>query len=176
MLRTSLALLLASVLAAPAKEYRAIKGESTLSYVLVHPMKTVIGVNKDFDCTVDLSSDTVSSVIRVSADVLKFDSGNSSRDSHAMEAVHSRKYPKVVFASGSIKPEGDGYAVAGNLTFHGQTRPVAFHVTPKISGDRIKISGTFDVKLSDFKVERPSLMFVPAKDKLTLRFDLSALP
>ena len=176
MLRIPTALMLAFALSAMAKEYKAIKGESTLTYVLVHPMHTVKGVNKDIDCTVELSADTVTSVIRVSADVLKFDSGNSNRDSHAMEAVQSRKYPKVTFVSESIRAEGDGYAVAGKLTFHGETRPVAFHVTPKVTADRIGISGTFDVKLSDFKVERPSLMFVPTKDKLTLRFDLSAKP
>lgn len=176
MLRSCFALLLACAMTAPAKEYRAIKGESSLTYVLVHPMHTVKGVNKDFDCIVDLSADTVTSVIRVSADVLKFDSGNSNRDSHAMEAVQSRKYPKVVFASDSIKPDGDGYAVSGKLTFHGVTRPVSFHVTPKVTSERIGISGAFDVKLSDFKVERPSLMFVPTKDKLTLRFDLFAKP
>lgn len=174
--RSCLAILLACALSAPAREYKAIKGESSLTYVLVHPLHTVKGVNKDFDCTVDLSADTVTSVIRVSADVLRFDSGNSNRDSHAMEAVQSRKFPKVAFASESIKPEGDGYAVAGNLTFHGVTRPVAFHVTPKVTAERIEISGSFDVKLSDFKVERPSLMFVPVKDKLTLRFDLFAKP
>lgn len=176
MLRYALALVSAFACAAMAKEYRAIQGESSLTYVLVHPMHTVIGVNKDFECNVDLSEDTVTSVIRVSADVLKFDSGNSNRDSHAMEAVHSRKHPKVTFVSESIKPEGDGYGVSGNLTFHGQTRPVTFHVTPKSTADRIEISGSFDVKLSDYGVERPSLMFVPAKDKLTLRFRLFAKP
>src|SRR4051812_12808692 len=87
----------------PAKEYQAIKGESSLTYVIVHPMHTVHAVNKDFECKVDLSADTVTSKIRVSADVLKFDSGNSSRDSHAMEAVQSRKFPRVTFESTSIK-------------------------------------------------------------------------
>ncbi len=161
---------------APAKEYLAIKGESTLAYVLIHPMHTVHGVNKDFECKVDLSPDTVTSKIRVSADVLKFDTGNSSRDSHAMEAVQSRKYPRVTFESTAIKPETDGYAVSGNLTFHGQTRPVSFHVTPKTTAKRIEITGSFDVKLSDFGVERPSLMFVRTQDKLTLKFDLFAAP
>lgn len=161
---------------APAKEYQAIKGESVLSYVLIHPMHTIHSVNKDFECKVDLSADTVSSKIRVVADVLKFDSGNSSRDSHAMEAVQSRKFPRVIFESTGIKPEGDGYAVSGNLTFHGKTNPVAFHVTPKTTAERIEITGTFSVKLSDFGVERPSLMFVPTQDKLTLKFDLFAKP
>jgi polyisoprenoid-binding protein YceI len=171
---SALGLLLASPSA--AKEYQAIKGESSLAYVLVHPMHTIKGVNRDLDCTVDLSPDTVSSKIRVSADVLKFDSGNSNRDSHAMEVVQYRKYPKVSFVSTSIKPDKGGYQVAGDLTFHGQTHPVAFHVTPKITPERIEITGEFPIKLTEFGVERPRLMLVPVHDDMTIRFDLFAKP
>ena len=158
--------------AAEAKIYEAIKGESSLSYGLVHPMHHITGVSRDFLCKVDLSPDTVSSQIKVSAAISSFDSKNSSRDSHAMEMVQAMKYPNVEFASTAVKPEGDGYLVSGNLTFHGVTRPVGFHVTPKFAGGKVEIIGEFAVKLSDFKVERPSLLFVPTEDRLTIRFDL----
>ncbi len=176
MRRSAAVFALAAFSLTPAKVYQALKGESSLGYVLVHPMHTVHGVTKDLDCTVDLSPDTVTSKIRVSADVLKFDSGNSNRDSHALETIEYRKYPKVGFASTSIKPARDGYDVAGDLTFHGQTRPVSFHVVPKITAERIEIAGQFVVKLSDYGVKRPSLMLVPVKDELTIRFDLFAKP
>jgi polyisoprenoid-binding protein YceI len=159
-----------------AKTFQAIKGESTLSYHMVHPMHKFTGVSRDFLCQVDLSPDTVSSSIRVSALISSFDSKNSSRDSHAMEAVQALKYPRVEFASESVKPEGDGYAVAGKLTFHGQVRPVVFHVTPKFQADRIEIIGGFDIKLSDFGLSRPRLMFIPVEDKLAIHFDLFSKP
>ncbi|MDB5048569.1 MAG: hypothetical protein JWO30_1640 [Fibrobacteres bacterium] len=167
---------LASAPLCAAKSYQAIKGESTLSYHMVHPMHKFTGVSRDFLCQVDLSPDTVSSSIKVSALIGSFDSKNSSRDSHAMEAVQALKYPRVEFASESVKPEGDGYAVAGKLTFHGRVRPVAFHVTPKFPPGKIEITGGFDVKLSDFGVERPRLLFVPVQDKMTISFDLFAAP
>lgn len=157
---------------ADAKVYEAIKGESSLSYGLVHPMHHITGVSRDFLCKVDLSPDTLSSRIKVSAAIRSFDSKNSSRDSHAMEMVQAMKYPNVEFSSTAVKPDGDGYLVSGYLTFHGITRPVSFHVTPKFAGDKVEIIGEFAVKLSDFKVERPTLLFVPTEDKLTIRFDL----
>jgi polyisoprenoid-binding protein YceI len=161
---------------AAAKPYEAIKGESSLTYVLVHPMHTVKGVSRDFECKVDLSDDTVSSVIRVVAEVRNFDTGNSSRDSHALEAVDALKFPRVSFASNAVKPDSGGYTVSGDLTFHGKTRPVSFHVTPVSGKERVEIKGAFTVKLSDFGVQRPSLMFVKTHDELTLRFDLFAKP
>jgi len=168
--------LLALAAGAEAKTYEAIKGESLLSYGLVHPMHHITGVSRDFQCRVELSPDTVSSQIKVSAAISSFDSKNSSRDSHAMEMVNAMKYPTVDFSSTGVKPEGDGYIVSGNLTFHGITRPVSFHVTPKTAAGKVEILGEFAVKLSDFKVERPSLLFVPTEDKLTIRFDLFAKP
>jgi polyisoprenoid-binding protein YceI len=160
--------------AAHAKSYEAIAGESVLGYRLVHPMHKVHGTTRDFKCTVDLTPDTVTSKIHVVADVKTFDSGNSSRDSHAMEVVQARKYPRVEFASDSVAREGAGYRVTGRLTFHGETRPVDFLVTPRITPGKVEIAGGFSIKLSDFKVKRPSLMFISTEDKLTLEFDVFA--
>ena len=159
-----------------AKPYQAIKGESTLSYLLVHPMHKITGVNKDFLCQVELSPDTLSSSIKVIAAIAGFDSRNSSRDSHMMEAVEAIKFPRVTFVSESVKPDSGGYAVSGNLTFHGVTRPVTFHVTPTLGKDKVEITGAFTIKLSDFGVKPPSLMFVKSHDELTIRFDLFAKP
>lgn len=156
------------------KVYEAIRGESTLAYRLEHPLHAVNGVTRDFACTVELSDDTVTSQVRVSADVRTFDSGNPNRDDHAMEAIRARKHPRVAFASDSVRKAGGIWRVHGRLTFAGQTRPVDFSVVPKREAGRIRITGDFAVKLSDFGVERPSLMFVPAKDRLTIRFELVA--
>ena len=64
--------------------------------------------------------------------------------------------------------------INGKLTFAGQTRPVDFTVVPKREGGKVRITGEFAVKLTDFGVKRPSLMFVPTEDKLSIRFDLVA--
>jgi polyisoprenoid-binding protein YceI len=171
-LRLIPALLLAAA-AAGAKTYEALPGESTLGYRIVHPMHKVHAVTREFRCTVDLTRDTVTSKIQVSADVKTFDSGNSNRDSHAMEVIQARKFPRVEFVSDSVKKEDGGkYRVFGQLTFHGETHPVEFPVTPTVTPGKVEIAGGFSVKLSDYKVKRPSLMFIPTEDKIDINFDL----
>ena len=175
-----LALVLALVGGAPAgklpgKVYQAIPGESTLTYVIEHPMHKVTGVSRDFLCRVELSPDTLSSRVEVSADVKSFDSGNPNRDDHAMEAIKAYRHPKVAFASDSVRKHGDAYRVFGRLTFAGKTRPVDFEVTDTREGGKVRIAGGFSVKLTDFGVDRPSLLFIPVKDRLDIRFDLFAL-
>jgi polyisoprenoid-binding protein YceI len=160
--------------ASAGKVYQAIPGESTLTYVIDHPMHKVTGVSRDFVCRVVLSPDTLSSKVEVSADVKTFDSGNPNRDDHALEAIRAYKHPKVAFASDSVRKDGEAYRVFGRLTFAGKTRPVDFTVTDTREGGKVRIAGGFSVKLTDFDVERPSLLFIPAKDRLDIRFDLYA--
>lgn len=157
-----------------AKVYEAIRGESVLTYRIKHPMHKVKGVTREFTCKVDLASDTVSSKVEVSADVKTFDSGNSNRDDHVLEAVKALKHPRVEFASDSVRKDGDGYRVFGKLTFAGKTGPVDFAVVPKHEGGKVRIAGGFTVKPTDFGVKPPSLMFIAAEDKLDIRFELVA--
>lgn len=168
----SITAILTFISAPLAKIYTAISGTSTLTYFLTHPLHQIEGVSKDFVCTVDLSPDTVSSQINVSAKISSFDTQNSSRDSHAMELVEALKYPTVELKSQRVRVIANGYEVEANLTFHGITRPITFFVRPKISGDQVEIAGKFTVKLSDFNVPKPTLLFISSEDEITIQFDL----
>ena len=171
--------LIAGLLALPwnahAKTYQAIKGESHISYHLHHPMHEIESGSKDFDCTVDLNSDTAHSKIHVKASVISFSSGNSNRDSHMMEVMDAIKYPFVEFTSDSVRHETAGYRVFGRLTFHGVKHNVDFSVAPIYLKDRVEIKGDFTVKLSDYKIDRPSLLFVPTADDLQIHLDVVAM-
>ena len=168
-----IAALLAAPLAVLGKTYEAIKGESKLTYHLHHPMHEIEGTSSDFICTVDLNSDTAHSRIHVKASVESFRTGNSSRDSHALEIMQGFKYPFVEFTSDSVRHEEKGYRVFGNLNFHGVTRPMNFVVTPEYLNGKVCIKGGFVVLLSDYKLERPSLLFVSTDNDLHI--DLNVL-
>lgn len=159
---------------ASAKVHEAIKGESSITYRIRNALHKVTSVSKDVTCTVDLAEDTVSSKVSVSVPAKSFDSGNSNRDDHALEAIKAHKHPNVSFASDSVSKAPDGWLIHGKLTFAGQTRPVEFKVTPKKEPGKVRIVGDFSVKLTDFGIKRPSLMFIVMEDKLDIRFDLVA--
>ena len=59
------------------------------------------------------------------AEVAKFNSGNSNRDSHALEVFEALKYPSVCFKITYVQVERDDITVVGLLSFHGQTREIA---------------------------------------------------
>jgi len=170
-----LTLLLTIPQAGFAKSYEALRGDSKLTYHLHHPFHEIESVSRDFSCTVDLSDDTTHAKIHVKASVVSFNSGNSSRDSHALEVLDAFKYPAVEFTSDSVRHEEKSYRVFGRLTFHGVTRPINFAVVPEYGKDKVRIKGGFTLKLGDYKVERPSLMMIRTDEDLKIDIDVVAV-
>ena len=147
----------------------AMRGGSSVSYRLVHPLHLIEATSKDvlFTATLNASSKHIDNVA-AEVDVMTFDSGNSNRDSHAMEVVDAISYPDVTFRSASISEDGDTVRVAGNLTFHGVTRNISALAIATWSPEKLSVRGGFDISLEAFKIERPTLLLIPVED--TLRF------
>ncbi len=167
-------LLVATVADAQARKIPAEKEGTSITYHLVHPLHKIDGVSKDVDCSaeIDPSARAISSVT-VDVDVTTFDSDNSNRDSHAMEVVDAIDFPEVTFASSRIEQRGDSLFATGKLTFHGLTRDVTIAAKPEWAASQLVVNGAFDILLSDYKIERPSLLMIPVEN--TLRFTLTAL-
>ena len=144
-----------------------IKGESTISYHMSHPLHEFDAVSKEVAYRVEL--DTLKREIHSVAaevDVTTFDSGNSNRDSHAMETIDALSFPEATFSSTKIVQAGDSLRVTGNLTFHGVTRPIDAPVAVLWSDHHVVVHGGFLLRLSDYKVERPSLLMIPVADEV----------
>ena len=149
------------------------KNGTSVTYRLEHPLHKIEATSKDaqFHAEVDTSSKTIKSVI-AEVDVMTFDSGNSNRDSHAMEVIDAITYPDVTFSGTKIEAQGDSLSVTGMLTFHGVTKEIVANVVQKWLPDGLDVEGGFDVSLTSFNIDRPSLLMIPVSD--TLRFSLKA--
>jgi polyisoprenoid-binding protein YceI len=150
------------------------KKSSTVSYAMSHPAHDWEGVCKDVNAVIVYDDATKAiSQVAVSLKVDAFDSGNANRDSHALEVLEGLKYPKVTFTSSKIKSDNNTLTADGNLTFHGVTKPLTITVTRTDSDKRITLDGKFDILLSQFQVERPSLFGLKTKDEVKLNFRVS---
>ena len=156
-----------------AASFELIKDESSVTYHLVHPLHKIEATSKDVQYALDADV-TTKEIKRVSAqvDVTTFDSGNSNRDSHAMEVIDAISYPEVNFVSTSIVQAGDSVHVKGKLTFHGITKDVDIAGTSTWSDSKLVLRGGLSVSLAAFSIERPALLLIPVEDALT--FDIVA--
>ncbi len=178
------ATLLASVLltaAAATPRTFDVLPESTLSYRLVHRFHTVTGTSHAVEGKARLLADgTVQVMVR--APLRSFDSGNSNRDEHMLEATGAAQEPYVVFKGVGALPPADAYPAEQQVVLRGElafkaVRPVEVPVTVRFDApDRATITAEFPVSLEEHQVERPSLMFVKVDDRIVIeaRFALAA--
>ncbi len=163
-------LLIAPSRFAAGEKLSALKGDSKISYELSHPLHKVEATTRDFTCEIELSESKEISSVKFSADVTTFDSGNSNRDSHAMEVIDAISYPDVAFQSTGISADGDKLNVTGNLTFHGVTKRVSFNASKKLADGKLIVEGAAALSLTEFKIDRPALLAIRVDDTLKISF------
>jgi polyisoprenoid-binding protein YceI len=85
------------------------------------------------------------------------------------EVLDSDQHQEIIFKSTSADSTGEGrWTLHGNLTLHGQTRPVTVQVTLKDG----HFTGESTVKQTDFGIKPPGKAGVRAKDEVTIHFDV----
>jgi polyisoprenoid-binding protein YceI len=159
--------------AAQTKTIEKADTSSTLTYRLTHPLHEVEAVSREvrYRVEIDPVKHEIGSV-SASVDVMSFSSGNSNRDSHAMEVIDALTFPEAGFAGSAVTRNGDSISVAGKVTFHGVTKDATMKGVVRWMPDRLNVSGGFSLSLTEFQIERPSLLMIPVND--TLRFNLDA--
>lgn len=171
----ALALTLAALAAGTSSSFAGAltqkKDGNTMTYKLVHPLHHIESTSTAVQYVVDadVASKTITKVAGI-VDVTTFNSGNSNRDSHAMEVIDALSYPEARFVGTSVVPHGDSLTVSGQLTFHGVTHDVIAHAVQHWTADGLTVEGGFTIGLTAFKVERPSLLMIPVEDDLSFTF------
>ena len=147
------------------------KKVSSITYTMRHPLHTWDGTSKEVNSVILTNADkSVLTQVAVSVKLGSFDSKNANRESHMIEVAEGLKYPIISFSSTSIQTQGDVLLVKGNVSFHGVTQPITFEAKRKTTGSNLEVSGAFTLKMTQFKIEPPSLLGVAADDVLKLKF------
>lgn len=163
--------LISTVSFGQVKRIYAEKEGSFIKYKLTHPLHEVEATSHDEVCVID--ADTAKKEIKqalVQVGVATFNSGNSNRDSHAMEVIDAITYPAAKFLSDKITQKGDSLEISGKLTFHGITKEVTIAAFQKWGARSLEVDGKFDISLTAYKIDRPTLLLMPVNDDLKFWF------
>lgn len=154
----------------PRKIFANAKG-SSLTYHMEHPLHKWDASAKSFKCVITYNDATKKiNSVAVVAKVGQFDSGNASRDSHAIEVLEALKFPDVTFVSNDVKQEGEQLIINGKLTFHGVSKALQVKATRKDSETFFTVSGKFIAKISEHNIENPTLMGLKTDDDIPINF------
>ncbi len=167
---------LAFSLAAAAQSQWTLQ-QSTLTYIVTHPLHHIEGVSHAARGKGICQANECEFLI--AAPVKSFDSGDSNRDLHMIQAVRGAEYPMVTVRTRIPQSELKPGTIHADLQvqFAGQTadyKQVPFQVTAE--GKNLRLTGTIPAKVSDFKITPPSLLTIPIKNDIPVRVDMMWSP
>ena len=151
--------------------------QSTLSYHMSHPMHEVDGVSHAAKGKGTCQSGHCDFL--VAAPVKTFDSGDTNRDLHMIEATRGAEFPMVIVHTRFQEAETTSPMIYADLEiqFAGQTAQYKHVPFQRVSqGNQVQISGTVPATCSDFKIERPSFLTVPIKNEIPVRVEMTWRP
>ncbi|RLD53246.1 MAG: YceI family protein [Bacteroidetes bacterium] len=154
----------------PVKKY-ADNTLSEVTYAMSHPMHDWEGVNKNVRAVIKENSETGKiEKAAVSLKIIDFNSGNSNRDSHAVEILDGIKYPAITFVSNRIEQTENNIRVTGILNFHNVKKKITFSVLKKEKKGKDVYIGSFDVDMTEYNIKRPTLMNMPTDKIIKISF------
>jgi polyisoprenoid-binding protein YceI len=104
----------------------------------------------------------------------QIDCKNGKMNEHMREALKAEKNPTIFWKLSSYRVDGSNVVMAGTLTIAGRENPIELRGTGGLNNGTITLKGTKVLKMTEFGVKPPSLMFGTMKvaDPVTVSFDL----
>jgi hypothetical protein len=151
--------------------------QSTVTYHVSHPLHQTDGVSHAAKGKGVCHAGQCDFLIAVP--IKSFDSGDSNRDLHMLQAVRGAQFPMVIVRTRLPEEASGSAAIHADLEieFAGATaqyKQVPFQVVTQ--GNQTRISGTIPATLSDFKIDPPSLLAMPVKNEIPVRLDMTWHP
>ena len=135
---------------------------SDVSFTVRHMMVSKVrGRFGSFSGEIVTAPEFTDSTVATILDATSVDTGNGQRDGHLRSADFFAvdTHPTWTFRSTALRPDGDEYALDGELTIKGVTRPVTFALEingfgpDAYGGTRAGFSATTTINRSDFGVD-----------------------
>lgn len=150
------------------------QGRGKVTYEIRHRLHTVHGVSEEVEVRAVVGADGLQVMGR--APVRSFDSGNSNRDKHVLEAVRADRHPMVVVRGIARDFRLPKVGASAEILLRSQVELAGVASTPAIpatvehrEGGRLGVRFGFEDRLTDHDIERPKLLMIPVSDEFTVR-------
>jgi polyisoprenoid-binding protein YceI len=114
---------------------------------------------------------------RLTIDVTGLNSGNRLYDAELLRRIDARRFPMASVELRECAPSGPGprYRLAGDLTFHGVTRPAEGTVSVEaLTDSRLVITGEQVFDIRDFEIPSPTVLMLRIFPDIRVRLHAEA--
>lgn len=162
---------------------------TNISFESVTEFETVLGSSNQVSGQVKMDVNQGTAQIELEVPVTSLNTGIAMRDEHLRSEgwLDAEKHPVVSFVSKRARMTGqEKWTVNGDLTIHGVTKNIGAEVNVRLiplevaqlagleHGDWMKVSTTFDIKLSDFGVQIPKMAAAKINEVWKVKFQAFA--
>jgi len=121
------------------------------------------------------NSDITSLKGKVAFHIVNLVSSNKDRDEHMQEMFAMQTYPDISLEINKVIPKDQKYLIEGTLSMHGIKKPVKINSTIAQNGNAITMHADFNVKVSDYGMEPPSLLFFTVRDRVDINASIDLI-
>ena len=149
---------------------------SLITYFGVHYLHKWEGSTSDVNGVVSYNKASEQYECSISVPLSTFSSGNDNRDSNMLVYCKAFDFPNINFHSTSIKVRENTLEIEGRIEFAGKEKEIK--TSAKLNGldnNLFAIEGELDILLSEFEVERPSLLFVEIEDLVKIKYSIKGV-
>ena len=111
----------------------------------------------------------------IAAPVNSFDSGDSNRDLHMIQATRGAQFPLVVVRTRMPEQASSSATIYADLEVQFAGQKVNYSHVPlqkTTNGNDVRITGTVPVTCSDFKIDPPSFLTISIKNEIPVKVDM----
>tara|TARA_Y100000992_G_C21215821_1_gene467834 strand:- start:12 stop:539 length:528 start_codon:yes stop_codon:yes gene_type:complete len=149
---------------------------SLITYFGVHYLHKWEGSTSDVKGVVSYDKNIDQYECSISVPLNTFSSGNDNRDSNMLVYCRAFDFPNINFQSTSIKVNESTLEIEGKIEFAGEEKEVKTNAKlNSLDNNLFAIEGELDILLSEFKVERPSLLFVEIEDLVKIKYSIQGV-
>jgi len=135
------------------------------------------------DSNIDLISNNIRSNLTIDHDIssikgdlsiptLSLISENTDRDEHMYELLENNSFSTISFYVNNVHQLGNKYIVNGILNLHGVKKEIASSAILTKKNNQLIMDGNFTIKLTQFNLEPPSLLFFTVRDDIDINYKL----
>ena len=145
--------------------------KSSISYSGNHFLHKWSAENNNLSGLIKIDDENILN-IGIVAKVVDFKSGNSSLDSNSYRVLEALKFPNIIFKSTNISSLNGQSIIKGLIQFHGIEKNINVNVELNNIDNSTQINGEFTLNLSDFSIDRPSLLLKKIDNEIKIEFIL----
>ena len=153
--------------------------DSKISFIGSHPFHDWTGISTDLKLDLNCSDKDEPCHYLFSVPWTSFDSGNDNRDNNMLYYVNAYEFHNIKMTFKDVKLDSvqqynsEAHILEATLSIAGVNKLIYIPIKFEFTESYYELQSEFSLKVSDFNIERPTLLMIPINDEIIIKVKFS---